>query len=48
VFLFYPRFYHKAFSVGVGIMLAARYWNIFSDTMVYKPRQENKSLEMQA
>jgi O-antigen ligase len=29
VFLFYPRFYHKAFSVGVGIMLAARFWNIF-------------------
>jgi hypothetical protein len=29
VFLFYPRFYHKAFSVGLGLMLAARYWNVF-------------------
>lgn len=29
VFLFSPRFYNKAFSIGIGMVLAARYWNIF-------------------
>ena len=48
VFLFYPRFYHKAFSVGVGIMLAARYWNIFRDNVNVEPKEEIKPLEMQA
>jgi O-antigen ligase len=48
VFLFYPRFYHKAFSVGVGIMLAARYWNIFGDRVETIQNPEEKKLEMQA
>jgi len=48
VFLFYPRFYHKAFSVGVGIMLAARYWNIFGDSVVAHPQREEKKVELQA
>ncbi len=29
VFLFYSNYYHKAFAVGVGLMLAVRFWNIF-------------------
>ena len=29
VFLFYSNFYHKAFAVGAGLMLATRYWNLF-------------------
>jgi O-antigen ligase len=29
VFIFYPRFYHKAFSVGLGMVLAARFWNFY-------------------
>jgi len=31
VFLFYSSFYHKAFAVGAGLMLASRYWNLFDE-----------------
>jgi len=30
IFLFYSSFYHKTFSVGVGLLLASRFWNLFS------------------
>ena len=32
VFLFYSSFYHKAFAVGVGLLLASRYWNLFAES----------------
>lgn len=47
VFLFYPRFYHKAFSVGVGMMLAVRYWNIFGHEEV-KEEQNVPAIEAHA
>lgn len=31
IFLFYHSFYHKSFSIGVGMLLGARFWNIFGD-----------------
>jgi len=30
IFLFYHSFYHKSFSIGLGMLLGARFWNIFS------------------
>ena len=49
VFMFYPRFYHKAFSVGIGMMLAARFWNIFGDQLsVARMKEEEQTSEIQA
>ncbi|MEO8085695.1 MAG: O-antigen ligase family protein [Bacteroidota bacterium] len=31
IYLFYSRFHHKVFSVGIGMMLGARFWNIFDE-----------------
>ncbi len=31
IYLFYSRFHHKVFSVGIGMMLGARFWNIFEE-----------------
>ncbi|HQV99599.1 MAG TPA: O-antigen ligase family protein [Bacteroidia bacterium] len=28
IFLFYHSFYHKSFSIGLGLLLSARYWNL--------------------
>ena len=43
VFLFYPRFYHKTFSVGLGMMLATRFWNIFGDQHVIEATDDEES-----
>jgi O-antigen ligase len=29
IFIFYHSFYHKSFSIGIGMLLSARFWNIF-------------------
>ncbi len=29
IFLFYHSFYHKSFSIGLGMLIAARFWNLF-------------------
>jgi O-antigen ligase len=29
IFIFYHSFYHKSFSIGVGMLLSARFWNLF-------------------
>ncbi len=42
VFLFSPRFYHKAFSVGIGMVLAARYWNIFREPILPEEAEGDK------
>jgi O-antigen ligase len=31
IFIFYHSFYHKTFSIGIGMLLGARFWNIFDD-----------------
>jgi O-antigen ligase len=31
IFIFYHSFYHKSFSIGIGMLLGARFWNIFDD-----------------
>lgn len=28
IFLFYHSFYHKSFSIGLGLLLSARFWNL--------------------
>lgn len=32
IFLFYHSFYHKTFSIGVGMLLAARFWDVFDES----------------
>ncbi len=34
IFIFYHSFYHKSFSIGVGMLLGTRFWNIFGDAKV--------------
>ena len=34
IFLFYHSFYHKTFSIGLGMLLGARFWNIFGSEKV--------------
>lgn len=29
IFLFYHSFYHKSFSIGLGMLIGARFWNLF-------------------
>ncbi len=29
IFLFYHSFYHKSFSIGLGMLIGARFWNVF-------------------
>jgi O-antigen ligase len=31
IFIFYHSFYHKSFSIGLGMLLSARFWNIFEN-----------------
>lgn len=31
IFLVYHSFYHKTFSIGLGLLLASRWWNLFDD-----------------
>lgn len=31
IFLFYHSFYHKSFSIGLGLLLSARFWNLFDE-----------------
>ncbi len=31
IFIFYHSFYHKSFSIGIGMLLSARFWNIFAE-----------------
>ncbi len=44
VFLFYSNYYHKAFAVGVGLMLATRFWNLFDEEeiKVHSGTQQNE------
>ncbi len=35
IFLFYHSFYHKSFSIGLGMLIGARFWNLFD-----KPDEE--------
>jgi hypothetical protein len=34
IFIFYHSFYHKSFSIGIGLLLSARFWNIFEGNSV--------------
>jgi O-antigen ligase len=31
IFIFYHSFYHKTFSIGIGMLLSTRFWNIFDE-----------------
>ncbi|MFZ7114237.1 MAG: O-antigen ligase family protein [Bacteroidota bacterium] len=31
IFLFYHSFYHKSFSIGLGLLLSARFWKLFDE-----------------
>jgi O-antigen ligase len=31
IFLFYHSFYHKSFSIGLGMLLGTRLWNLFDE-----------------
>jgi O-antigen ligase len=31
IFLFYPSFYNKTFAVGIGMLVGARFWNIYTE-----------------
>ncbi|HRH66853.1 MAG TPA: O-antigen ligase family protein [Bacteroidia bacterium] len=42
IFLFYHSFYHKSFSIGLGMLLGARFWNIFNSAE-YKSEQEESA-----
>lgn len=36
IFLFYHSFYHKSFSIGLGMLIGSRFWNLFDDTVEEK------------
>ncbi|HNP49314.1 MAG TPA: O-antigen ligase family protein [Bacteroidia bacterium] len=40
IFLFYHSFYHKSFSIGLGMLLGARFWNIYEDSNESKKEEE--------
>jgi len=37
IFLFYHSFYHKSFSIGLGMLIGSRFWNLFDSTDEQKP-----------
>lgn len=38
IFLFYHSFYHKSFSVGLGMLIGARFWNLFDEQVSREKR----------